>query len=80
MGEGAAHSAAGIIAARLELAWLGIGVLMGFPAWWSEVAIVAGLGRRLSTALPWHDYEADYAAIRADIAQVVPVSSGSRNA
>ena len=38
----------------------------------SEVAIVAGLGRRLATALPWQAYEADYVAVRADIAHVVP--------
>ena len=35
MGEGAAHSAAGVMAAGLVLVWLGIGVLTGFPAWWS---------------------------------------------
>ena len=40
----------------------------------SEVSIVAGLGRRLVPAcgVPWSEYEADYARIRADIARIVP--------
>jgi molybdopterin-dependent oxidoreductase alpha subunit len=39
----------------------------------SEVAIVAGLGRRLlGTALPWAEFEADYRAVRQRIAAVVP--------
>ena len=37
VGEGAAHSAAGIMAAGLVLVWLGIGIPTGFPAWWSTV-------------------------------------------
>jgi anaerobic selenocysteine-containing dehydrogenase len=39
----------------------------------SEVAIVAGLGRRLlGDALPWAEFEADYRAVRERIAAVVP--------
>jgi len=39
----------------------------------SEVAIVAGLGRRLlGDHLPWTEFEADYRAVRERIAAVVP--------
>ena len=38
----------------------------------SEVAIVAGVGERLCPQLPWRAYEADYIAVRDDVASVVP--------
>ncbi len=37
VGEAASHSGAGILAGALVVVWLGVGLLVRFPIWWSTV-------------------------------------------
>lgn len=37
VGEAASHSGAGILAGALVVVWFGVGLLVGFPLWWSTI-------------------------------------------
>ncbi len=37
LGELSSHAGAGFVAAVLVLAWLGVGLVAGFPGWWETV-------------------------------------------